>query len=46
MDNKSFIVLFTNSICLLFLRTEGKASKSNKSHYETVGLSFGLYDSS
>jgi len=45
--NKFFIVLFTNhDIYLLFLLTEGEPSKSNKSHYETVCLSDGLYDSS
>lgn len=46
MDNKSFIVLFTNPFRLLFLLTEGKTSKSNKSHYEPVCLPVGLYDSS
>lgn len=47
MANKSFIVLFTHhDIYLLFLLIEGKPSKSNKSHYETVCLSVGLYDSS
>lgn len=47
MANKSFIVLFTHhDIYLLFLLTEGKPSKSNKTYYETVCLSAGLYDSS
>ena len=39
MANKSFIALFTHhDIYLLFLLIEGKPSKSNKSHYETVSL--------
>lgn len=47
MANKSSIVLFTHyDIYLLFLLTEGKPSKSNKSHYETVCLPVSLYDSS
>lgn len=47
MANKSFIVLFTQGdVYLLLSLTEGKPSKSNKSHYEIACVSVSLYDSS